>query len=49
MSVSLFSLQIDMKCEIENQETIRASVDQFVADVRKRLLKYEANEIINTD
>lgn len=37
------------KHHIENQEMVRTSADQFVADVRKRLSKYEANAIINTD
>jgi hypothetical protein len=37
------------KCQTENQETIRTSSDQFVADVCKRLLRYETNEVINTD
>ena len=37
------------KCQAENQETIRTSADQFIADVRKRLPQYEASEVINTD
>jgi hypothetical protein len=37
------------KRQAENQETIRTSADQFIADVRKRLLQYEASEVINTD
>ncbi len=37
------------KHQTENQETIRISADQFVADVRKLLPKYGADEIINTD
>jgi len=42
-------LQIVTKRQTENQETIRNSVDQFMADVRKLLLKYGADEVINTD
>ena len=37
------------KRSTENQETIRSSTDQFVANVRKYLSKYEPNEVINTD
>jgi hypothetical protein len=37
------------KRQAENQETIRTSADQFIADVRKRLPQYEASEVINTD
>jgi hypothetical protein len=37
------------KREAQNQETARASADQFVADVRNRLPEYELDEVINTD
>jgi hypothetical protein len=37
------------KREVENQQTINASINDFVADVRKRLPNYDANEVINTD
>ena len=37
------------KRQAEDKETIRASADQFVADVRIRLPQYEASEVINTD
>ncbi len=37
------------KRSTENQEIIKASADQFVANVRKYLPKYELSEVINTD
>lgn len=37
------------KHQIENQETVKTSANQFVVDVRKSLFKYEADEVINTD
>ena len=37
------------KRSTDNQETIKASADQFVVSVRKHLSKYEPNEVINTD
>ena len=37
------------KHHVEDEETVRTSVDQFVADVRRRLPQYEAHEGINTD
>lgn len=46
---TICSLQIVTKRQTENQETIKTSADQFVADVRKLLPKYEADEVINTD
>lgn len=41
--------QIVTKLETQNQETIKASADHFVADVCKRLSNYEASEAMNTD
>jgi hypothetical protein len=41
--------QIVTKRETQNQETIKASADSFVDDVRKRLSNYEATEVMNTD
>lgn len=37
------------KRSTENQETIRVSADQFIANVREHLSKYEQNEVINTN
>ncbi len=42
-------LQIVTKRQTQNQDAIRISADQFVADVRKLLPKYGADEVINTD
>ncbi len=41
--------QIVTKLETQNQETIKASADHFVADVCKRLPNYEASDAMNTD
>ena len=41
--------QIVTKRSTEDQVTIRASVDQFVANVCKHWSKYELNEVVNTD
>ncbi|CAF4537502.1 unnamed protein product, partial [Didymodactylos carnosus] len=37
------------KCYAEDKEKIKATADQFVADVRQRLPQYQADEVINTD
>ena len=44
-----FFPQIVTKRETQNQETIKASADHFMADVRKRLPNDEASEVMNTD
>ena len=41
--------QIVTKRSTENQGVIRASADQFVANVHKHFSKYEPKEVINTD
>ncbi|CAF4557529.1 unnamed protein product, partial [Didymodactylos carnosus] len=38
-----------MKCYAEDKEKIKASVGQFVADVRQRLPQYQVDKVINTD
>ncbi|CAF1602382.1 unnamed protein product, partial [Didymodactylos carnosus] len=37
------------KCYAEGKEKIKASADQFVADVRQPLPQYQVDEVINTD
>lgn len=49
LTKTICSLQIVTKRQTENLETIKTSADQFVDDVHKRLPKYEADEVINTD
>jgi hypothetical protein len=34
---------------VEDEETIRTSANQFVADVRRRLPQYEEHAVLNTD
>lgn len=45
----VFFFQCMPKHQTENQETIRTSADQLIADVRKRLPQCEVGEVINTD
>ena len=37
------------KHHVEDEESIRTSADQFVADVRRRLPQYEEHEVLNID
>ncbi|CAF1673171.1 unnamed protein product, partial [Adineta ricciae] len=41
--------KIVTKRQVEDKTIIKTSADQFIADVRKRLPQYEANEVVNTD